>query len=434
MNKQISGWGRYPVSDAEITSIKSASDQCASVFRTAPGIARGMGRSYGDSALASNIVDTRSMNRLLSFDVQKGILRCEAGVTLAELIPVLLKKGWFLPVTPGTKYITVGGAIASDVHGKNHHSEGCFSQYVTEIKLLGRESKIHSCSREKNPDLFRAVCGGMGLAGIILEAAVKLKKVNSAQLDGMNIKAKDLTHLFELFEEYNEWPYSVAWLDGRAANNKLGRGLFTAGSPSRDASLDYHSPKKIMLPHALPSGIINKPTISFFNFLYYHRMYSESRRMKLSIDAFFYPLDAIGNWNRLYGPNGFLQYQFVLPKSASFIGIKTILETIYHSGKMPALSVLKLMGPENENYLSFPMKGYTLAMDFRLDAGIFPLLDKLDLMVVDFGGRIYLAKDARMKPAVFERGYPKLDAFREVREKYGFNGFFESVQSKRLGI
>lgn len=434
MSKKIHGWGRYPVAEAELRPLDSASAEKASQLHIDQGIARGLGHSYGDSALSSSVIDTRPMNRLLSFDAETGELRCEAGISLEEILKVFLNRGWFLPVTPGTKHITVGGAIASDVHGKNHHSAGCFSDYVSSLKLLGPGGKIYHCSRQENAELYRATCGGMGLTGIILEATFTLQQLESAFWDVEIFKARDLADVFELFEEHQSWPYSVAWVDCLASEGNLGRSLLMVGRNRSDGRLGYSPSNNISMPFNLPSGLLNRYTVSLFNSLYYNRILGDHKSTTQGVESFFYPLDAVGNWNKIYGKNGFLQYQFVLPKEQSYSGLEKILQKISESGKGSFLSVLKLMGEQNDNYLSFPMKGYTLALDFKVEPGIFSLLGELDEIVADCGGRIYLTKDARMKPEIFEQGYPQLDKFREIRKRYGMEGVFESEQSKRLGI
>lgn len=435
MKKTISGWGRYPEVEARIEELwpGQGADFAAEEGEPA-GIARGLGRSYGDSALARTVYSILPRDRLLDFNAGDGTVRCEAGVSLDELLEIFVPRGWFLPVTPGTKQVTVGGAIASDVHGKNHHGEGCFSEYVSELQLMGPGGEVLTCSRQENSELFRATCGGMGLTGIILEAEFKLKEITSSYFDVLTLKASNLEESFRLFEEYGHWPYSVAWLDCLARGDKLGRSLLMVGKNREDGRFDYSDSALATVPFDLPGRLLNKGTISLFNSTYYHRVMGRQKSSVQDINGFFYPLDSIRHWNRMYGKEGFLQYQFVLPKRNSFEGLREILQEISRAGKGSFLSVLKLMGPENENFLSFPMEGYTLSLDFKVEPGIFELLDRLDRRVAEMGGRIYLTKDARMSPEIFEQGYTKLKRFREVRRRYSMNGVFESKQSRRLGI
>jgi FAD/FMN-containing dehydrogenase len=374
----------------------------------------------------------RSRDRMLSFDDNAGLLMCEAGVLLSEIISAFLPKGWFLKITPGTKLISVGGAIASDVHGKNHHVEGCFSECVESIRILLPDGEIRSCS--KGDELFRATCGGMGLTGIILDATISLKRVGSIHIEQTTIKTHNLRETFDAFEEYSSKPYSVAWIDCLAKGDEMGKCLLMVGDFSTDGDFKYVEKKRLNVPCEFPSFALNNLSVRAFNRLYYQKAPSGVSHQKVDIDTFFYPLDAINNWNRIYGKNGFTQYQFILPKDVSFDGLSEILNTIAASGKGSFLAVLKLYGAANENYLSFPMEGYSLALDFKIEKGLFRLLDQLDQVVLRYGGRIYLTKDVRVSRETFECGYPRLDVFRAFRKKMGMDEKFNSLQSKRLGL
>ena len=340
----------------------------------------------------------------------------------------------FLKVTPGTKLITVGGAIASDVHGKNHHVEGCFSECVEMFNLMLPDGEIVKCSKTENSELFHATCGGMGLTGVILDVKISLKKINSKFIDQTTIKTKNLKETFEAFENNKDKTYSVAWIDCLAKGDELGKCLLMVGDFRDDGKLDYKTEIKINVPFNFPSFALNTLSVKAFNWLYYGKVKERVTKQRVDIDAFFYPLDAIGNWRRIYGKKGFTQYQFILPKETSFDGLEKILKTIADSGKGSFLAVLKLYGKANDNYLSFPMEGYSLALDFKIEKGLFDLLDQLDEIVVDHGGRIYLAKDARVSKEVFEQGYPQIDKFRELRKKYKMDEKFNSLQSRRVGI
>lgn len=432
MKTEIKGWGNYPAIPADVIYHERPKFETINEIDT--GIAFGLGRSYGDSALANNIYSTQLLKRFLNFDNKTGILACESGVSIAEILSVFANRGWFLPVTTGTKFVTIGGAIASDVHGKNHHVTGCISEFVTEIKLLGADGKVYRCSENSNKELFFATCGGMGLTGIILEAAIRLIKINSTNISVSTFKAANLKETFDLFEENKNSPYTVAWIDCLSKGERLGRSLLMAGSFMDDRIFNYSDGFKIEVPKLFPSFALNKLSVSVFNSLYYNRILKKKQHDVQSINKFFYPLDAIKNWNRIYGKKGFLQYQFVLPYESSYEGLKIILSEISKSGMGSFLSVLKLMGPENNNYLSFPMEGYTLALDFKIVNGIFEFLDYLDEIVVDHGGRIYLTKDARMSREIMEKSYPLLDKFRLFRENNSMKNVFESEQSKRLGL
>jgi decaprenylphospho-beta-D-ribofuranose 2-oxidase len=432
---RISGWGNYPVVEAKPYALRNIGKLRAYLESDASlKIARGLGRSYGDSSLSEAVVLTRSYACITGFDDARGVVQCEAGISLAELIEVFLPRGWFLKATPGTRQITVGGAIASDVHGKNHHSAGCFSESVLSFELMLADGTIIRCSKNENPELFRATCGGMGLTGIILQATLQLQRVNSNRIRQITIKARNLEEIFYAFSEYASWPYSVAWIDCLASGENLGRSLLMVGHHEREGRLRVESKKPLSLPVHFPSWWLNRYSISLFNYMYYTKQRKSPKESTVGFDAFFYPLDAVSNWNLMYGRNGFTQYQCVLPLAASQDGLLAVLERISRSGMGSFLAVLKLFGEANENYLSFPMEGYTLALDFKLQNGVFALLDELDRIVLDHGGRLYLAKDVRMPAAMMRSGYPKLEQFADIRERYGMKRIFHSLQSRRLEI
>ncbi|MDZ7719253.1 MAG: FAD-binding oxidoreductase [Balneolaceae bacterium] len=431
---KTSGWGRYPVIDSEVVRYNSDDSLFENIDGRNPVIPYGFGRSYGDSALSDTILKMRPAKRMLHFDPENGLLTCEAGVLLSEILETFLPRGWFLKVTPGTKYITIGGAIASDVHGKNHHQYGAFSEYVSEFSLMMPNGSIKACSRTKNKDLFYATCGGMGLTGIILKATISLQSVQSNTIVQQTIKTACLKEIFQAFEEYYNEPYSVAWIDCTATGSSLGRGLLNVGHFKEDHKFEYKAPGKLNMPLKLPGFLLNKWSIKLFNQLYYQKNLKSENRSETTVDSFFYPLDILKNWNRLYGEEGPLQYQFVLPKKTSFDGIKEVLNYLQKKNMYSSLGVLKLFGKENKNLLSFPMEGYTLALDFKVDDKIFQILDDLDKIISGLGGRIYLAKDARMSVEIFNTGYSKAKEFRSIRDQYGMNKIFNSLQSNRLNL
>ncbi|MDQ1264433.1 MAG: decaprenylphospho-beta-D-ribofuranose 2-oxidase [Campylobacterota bacterium] len=428
----LQSWGMYPKIENKVFSFRSKDSLREYMKETAEFISYGNGRSYGDSALNDNILYTKTYDNFLDFDENTGILNAQAGVLLSDILDAVVKKGWFLKVTPGTKLITLGGAIASDVHGKNHHMEGCFSQCVEEFSIMLHDGLIKTC--KKGDELFLATCGGMGLTGVILSAKISLKKINSAYINQTTIKTKNLKETFEAFEKYKDMPYSVAWIDCLAQNEEIGKCLLMVGDFANDANLEYKSKKKLTIPFTFPSFTLNNLSVRAFNYLYYAKAKEGISKQKVTIDAFFYPLDAIGEWNKIYGKNGFTQYQFILPKEASYAGLMEILQKISQSGKGSFLAVLKLYGKTNDNYLSFPMEGYSLALDFKIEDGIFELLDSLDTVVLKYGGRIYLTKDARVHKETFEQGYPMIEKFRAFRKEHKMDEKFNSLQSKRVKI
>jgi len=431
---KITGWGRHPVVETERYSPRTASDLKKHLDAGFRGIARGLGRSYGDCSLAPRTISSRYLNQLLSFDKTGGLVRCSSGTPLADLLAVFVPKGWFLPVTPGTKFVSVGGAIASDVHGKNHHCEGSFCDHVREITLLMGDGQVVTCSRELNPGLFQATCGGMGLTGIILEAEIRLKPIQSASITETVFKAANLEELLELFEQHDKATYSVAWIDCLAGGKNLGRSLLMLGEHADRDGLEIPRQKTLGVPMEMPGWLLNRYSVAAFNFLYYRRAGKIRAAHTTHYEPFFYPLDRVHNWNRIYGKNGFTQYQFVIPKPAGREGTAIILQKIAASQRSSFLAVLKTLGPGNDSLLGFPMEGYTLALDLKLDKGLFGLLAELDRMVLDFEGRLYLTKDASMSPDTFRKSYPRWEEFVKIRRHWGADRIFNSLQSQRLGI
>lgn len=427
-------WGMYPRVSNRVLKFDNESSLKKVVINNDELIPCGNGRSYGDSALSKNIINVKPHDYFISFVEEFGLLHIQAGALLSDILESFVPRGWFLKVTPGTKLITVGGAIASDVHGKNHHIAGCFSESVKEFELMLEDGSVVTCSKERTPELFKATCGGMGLTGIILNAKIYLKKINSKYIEQTTIKTQNLKETFDAFDEYKDVPYSVAWIDCLAKGDEIGKCLLTVGDFRDDGKLDYKKKEQLTIPFNFPSFALNNLSVRAFNWIYYRKITKKVSTQKVDIDTFFYPLDAIGHWNRIYGKNGFTQYQFILPKEAGYRGLEEVLHVISNSGKGSFLAVLKLYGKANDNYLSFPMEGYSLALDFKIEKGLFELLDKLDEVVVKHNGRIYLTKDVRVSKETFEKGYPQIDTFREFRKSNKMNTKFRSLQSKRVGI
>jgi len=432
--KRCSAWGMYPKVPCERITFNTREELSRLIETKRTLIPFGNGRSYGDSALNETVVDVRGKDYFIDFDEENGLLHVEAGALLSEILEHFVPRGWFLKVTPGTKLITVGGALASDVHGKNHHVEGCFSESVASFTLMNAEGEVVTCSKETTPDLWRATCGGMGLTGVILTVKLYLKRIGSQYIDQTTVKTKNLKETFEAFEAYGDKPYSVAWIDCLAKGEEMGRSLLMVGEFRNDGDLDYRLKPQKHIPFNFPGFALNTWSVKAFNRLYYGKVKERITKQRVDIDTFFYPLDAIGHWNRIYGKKGFTQYQFILPKAYSYEGLKEILDTISASGKGSFLAVLKLYGKENENWLSFPMEGYSLALDFKIEKGLFALLDKLDQIVLKYRGRIYLTKDVRVSRETFERGYPNIEKFRAFRKASGSDVKFRSLQSQRVGI
>lgn len=441
--RRISNWGNYPQMEAELYEFEDIETLRGLVLRLDQIIPRGNGRCYGDSALAPQIISSLRYNKFLAFDEKQGLLRCQSGVLLAEILDVIVPKGWFLQVTPGTKLITVGGAIASDVHGKSQHKTGNFSNHVIEMEVMLGDGRVVCCSQDKNADLFWTTCGGMGLTGVILHATLRLKPIETAYFRQESLKARNLDHLMDLFEASEDWPYSVAWIDCITTGKSMGRGILIRGEHAtladlkkpahKQSPLHPRKPLRLHVPFNFPNFVLNKFTIKLYNTLIYNKQLAPMVTSVVNYDAFFYPLDSISNWNRIYGKRGFTQYQFILPKAESRAGLAEILRKIAESGLGSFLAVLKLYGQQN-NYLPFAMEGYSLALDFPITDDLFEFLDRLDEIVLAHGGRLYLSKDARMNKAMFMQSYPKVERFIGHVRRINQGAKFKSLQSDRVGV
>jgi FAD/FMN-containing dehydrogenase len=446
VTQPLSGWGRFPVEHCNVYRPESRR-QLAAILESGAQpslISFGLGRSYGDAPLNSQggvICHTR-LNRFLAFDAQSGVLECEAGVSLAEILQYFLPRGFFLSVTPGTKFVTVGGAIAADVHGKNHHQDGTFGNFVLDFKLLTPKGETISCSPNKNPELFWATHGGMGLTGVILSARIKLRSVESAWVLVDYQRATNLEDALERMTESDvRYQYSVAWIDCLASGRHMGRAVLMRGNhaPAKELPARVRNPlaqprhRGWTLPFDFPSLALNSLTVGAFNSLYY-RMHRNAARQLVDLDKFFYPLDAIHHWNRMYGRRGFVQYQVALPVEGGLEGLKEVLTRLARSRRASFLAVLKRFGKRNPGLLSFPIQGYTLALDLPVARGLIPLLRELDRVVLSYGGRIYLAKDAVMTSQSFATMYPKLEQFRAIKRKVDPHGLLSSSQARRLAI
>lgn len=438
----LSGWGRYPKLECRVTRPRSEADLRALVAEGAL-IARGNGRSYGDAALsARNTVDMRGFDRMISFDAETGQLVAEAGVLLADIIAAFLPRGWFPLVTPGTKFVTLGGMIAADVHGKNHHKDGSMAASVDWVEVMDGDGIVRRASRTENADLFGFTLGGMGLTGILLRAAIRLRRVESAWIAQETLPAPDLAAAMALFEASGEATYSVAWIDCLASGGSLGRSLVMLGEHAPLADLDNRRrarpfavpPKRALaVPFDAPGFALNRHSVGAFNALYWRKGRRSAGRALVDWDSYFYPLDGIGQWNRIYGRKGFAQFQCVLPLSASEPGLRALLAEIAAAGQGSFLAVLKRFGAQ-ESRFSFPMEGYTLALDFPVRPATLALMDRLDAITLSHGGRFYLAKDARMTAATLRRADPRVQDFLAMRAAEGRARSFASALSERLDL
>jgi FAD/FMN-containing dehydrogenase len=438
-NKQISNWTNYPVEQVAFEEHSFVDQSVDYVKRGVPFIARGNGRCYGDASLSKHVLSTLSLNNILSFNHETGVFRCQSGVLLSDILAVIVPKGWFLPVTPGTKFITIGGAIASNVHGKNHHKEGGFSKHVSALELLQPDGRIVNVTPTADSELFDTTCGGMGLTGVVLSAEIQLKKIETSFMRFKSIKASSLREAMDLFETYKDHTYSMAWIDCMKKGRGFGRSIVMLGEHAEateiaaDNKLYCTNKTLFSMPFNFPSWVLNPLSIKAFNWLYYNKQIKKEQNKYVHYDGFYYPLDAILSWNKMYGKQGFIQYQPVFPLEASYEGLKEVLEAISSSGYGSFLAVLKLMGKE-DNEISFPMEGFTLALDFPIKKGLFEFLDRLDEIVLRHGGRLYLSKDARMSKTMFKESYKNSKSIFEKLNKFDSKNIISSGLSQRLGL
>jgi len=442
MTKEVSNWGHYPKKKVNEISSSSLERLRESILSDQFFVARGNGRCYGDASLGDNILSSLQFDHILSFDKHTGVFECESGVILSEVLDIIVPNGWFLPVTPGTKFITIGGAVASDIHGKNHHIEGSFCDHVIEMDVMLHDGQIMTCSATKNSELFEVTRGGMGLTGFITRVKFSLKPIKTSFIKQVQVKAKNLSELMELFHQYKGYTYTMSWIDCLKGGKHFGRSILMAGEHAAPDELTLKQKASILKPWTdslftfpinLPSFILNQYTVKGFNALYYGKNLKRYTTSIVPYDPFFYPLDKILEWNKGYGSNGFIQYQFVLPMESSVPGMTDILQRINKNGMGSFLAVFKVFGKQ-ENLISFPMEGCTLALDFPVKKDLFPFLDELDHIVVDYGGRLYLTKDARMKPEIFRKSYRNSGEFKTLVRKYNPDFKFRSAQSSRLEI
>jgi FAD/FMN-containing dehydrogenase len=433
---RISGWGRYPV----VEGIETVSEDLEEATRGAR-LTRGLGRSYGDSSLpprpGERIAATRLADRLLAFDPATGRLRAEAGLSLARLHGLFLPRGWASPVSPGTEHVTLGGMVAADVHGKNHHRAGSFGEHVRALRMRVADGRVLEVTEEGEPELFRATLGGMGLTGHVLEVELDLERIPSSWLVEESERVGGLDELLEKLRAASaEWPFSVAWADVLARGTRLGRGIVIGGRWAAAHEAPRPRPRRRFqpsLPFDLPGFAWSRPAMRAFNELWYRRHPRGRRRRIVAPAPFFHPLDGIRHWNRAYGRRGMTQYQVVVPREAGDTPLRRLFEVLAGSGEGTFLCVVKDFGRQGKGCLSFPRPGLTLSVDVpvrgeRTQA----LVDRLNEIVIEAGGRVYLAKDAFTRPEHFRAMEPRLGAFLEVRRKWDPEGRLASAQSVRL--
>ncbi len=445
VSRELAGWGRFPVQNCQVTRPEKRRElfdavQSRDVIDVLP---RGLGRSYGDAAInqGSGVVLGEKLDRLLSFDSRSATLHAEGGASFADIVATFVPRGFFLSVAPGSKFVTLGGAIACDVHGKNHHRVGAISNFVDEIELLTAHGKILICSRDENAEAFWSTLGGMGLTGVILSAKLRLLPIESAYIETTYTRTPDLAATLRAFESAADAEYSVAWIDCLSSGAALGRSVVIEGAHASYARasqeiegdvLALELPKKKGVPLDLPDFVLNPWTVKKFNDLYYANHPTGSQLT--SLETFFYPLDKVENWNKIYGARGFVQYQCALPIENASAVLTRMLEAISASGQAAFLAVLKRMGAADAAPLGFALDGYSLALDLPMMADTVEFCQKLDAIAVAAGGRVYLAKDATTTPENFRKMYPRLGEFEAAKRRLDPDDRFASSLSRRLKI
>ncbi|HVT66867.1 MAG TPA: FAD-binding oxidoreductase [Trebonia sp.] len=453
---RLTGWGRVAPTTADLAAPATDAEAAALLRHLAAegaangtAIPRGLGRSYNNAAQSAGglVISTSGLNKIVSLDPATGIVVAEAGVSLEQLMVAGLPHGWFVPVSPGTRQVTVGGAIAADVHGKNHHVAGSFARHVTSFDILfpsAEQAEPHTVTREADPELFWATAGGMGLTGFITRAVIQLKRVESALIKVDTVKTRDIDETMAVLAEHDQkYGYTVAWSDDLATGGNLGRSIITSGDfatpddltgRQRQDPFAFDPRPRLSAPGAFPPGLMNRYSIRLANAAWYARAPRLREHELQTISQFFHPLDGIRNWNRVYGPGGFRQYQYVMPFGAE-AAVRRSFEMVSAHPAPSFVTVLKRFGQADPGLLSFPAPGWTLALDFPARTrGLGPLLDELDRLVVAHGGRVYLAKDSRVSAATLAEMYPRLPEFRKLRADLDPRGILASDLSRRLGL
>jgi decaprenylphospho-beta-D-ribofuranose 2-oxidase len=434
MTDQLAGWGRIfqPGQEKLSEDLESLTEGAV--------LSRGLGRSYGDSAIPPAdrpvVATTTLADRILGFDPDSGRLRAEAGVSILQLNRRLLPRGFFVPVTPGTQFVTMGGAVAADVHGKNHHVAGCFGEHVSELRMRVASGDIVTCSPKEHVDLFDATIGGMGLTGHVLEVELAMQRIRSPWIAQETRRVGDIDEYIDgLKDAAQRFPYTMGWIDCLTQGKNMGRGILMAGdwADPQDAPKRYPKPLPTLpMPFELPSFVLNPLSIRAFNFAFYWKHLPRTMSGVVHWQTFFYPLDMISNWNRMYGRRGFTQYQCVVPESGGRSAVRRVLEALTKRGGASFLCVIKDCGPEGRGTLSFPTRGTSIALDIPVRDDTQALVDALNEKVLEEGGRIYLAKDSFTRPEHFREMEPRLDRFLEVRRKWDPETRIRSAQSVRL--
>ena len=431
----ISGWGNNLVVNSNIIYPKNINEIIGIIkdFKSKGILVRGMGRSYGDVALNENIISLKYYKKTLELDEKDGFLKCSSNVTISEINDLIISKGWFLNITPGSKFVSVGGAIANDVHGKNHHKDGSFSDYVEEFDIINEDGEIVSCSNKKNSELFHASCGGLGLTGIITNVKIKLLRIKSKNIDVKIVKTDNFEQTIQKLNELKNYKYLVAWSDTLSKKNN-GRSIIFCGEHSTDGNLNYKKQKNFKIPSLFGSFFMNSICLKLFN-LFYYSFHKNNQKLKKDINNFFYPLDTVSNWNKLYGKNGFTQIQLLIKQNKNNKDLLVeIINYFIEKGFYSYLTTLKEYGDGNKNFLSFGEKGLSITLDIPLNNSFSKVYEEFEKKFSNEHIKVYLAKDSFMSQTFFKNNYSKLNNFIKLQKRINSKSTFKSKLSQRLGL
>ena len=431
----ISGWGNNLVVNSNIIYPKNIKEIIRIIkdYKSRGILVRGMGRSYGDVALNENIISLKYYKKTLELDETEGLLKCSSNVTISEINDLIISKGWFLNITPGSKFVSIGGAIANDVHGKNHHKDGSFSDYLEEFSIIKENGEIMSCSSKINSELFYATCGGLGLTGIIINVKIKLLRIKSKNIDVKIIKTKNFGETIQKLNDLKDYKYLVAWSDTLSKKNN-GRSIIFCGEHSDDGDLNYKKQKNFKIPSLLGFFLMNLICLKLFN-LFYYSFHKNNQKLKKDINNFFYPLDTIGNWNKLYGKDGFTQIQLLIKQNKNNKDLlEEIIKYFCEKGFYSYLTTLKEYGEGNKNFLSFGEKGLSITLDIPLNNNFSKVYEEFEKKFSNEHIKVYLAKDSFMSKTFFKNSYSKLSNFIELQKRINSDSTFKSKLSQRLGL
>ena len=431
----ISGWGNNLVINSKIIYPKNINEIIRIIkdYKSKGILVRGMGRSYGDVALNENIISLKYYKKTLELNEKDGLLRCSSNITISEINDLIISKGWFLNITPGSKFVSVGGAIANDVHGKNHHRDGSFSDYLEEFDIIKENGETLTCSNKTNSELFHATCGGLGLTGIITNVKIKLLRIKSKNIDVKIVKTNNFEQTIEKLNELKDYKYLVAWTDTLSKKNN-GRSIIFCGEHSNDGDLNYKKQKNFKIPRLFGLLFMNLTCLKIFN-IFYYLFHKNNQKLKKDINNFFYPLDTVSNWNKLYGKYGFTQIQLLIRRNKNNKDLLfEIINYFSKKGFYSYLTTLKEYGEGNKNFLSFGEKGLSITLDIPLNNNFSKVYEEFEKKFSNENIKVYLAKDSFMSQNFFKKTYSKLNNFVELQKRFNSNSTFKSKLSQRLGL